>query len=86
MLKFVSAIIFEALANPLLYLVSVGIGIGALVDQNLGEAGLGGVSYLTFIAPALLATTAITGAMDEVVFPCMDGFRGKSPQASFYQR
>ncbi|MFM2126817.1 MAG: hypothetical protein RL287_295, partial [Actinomycetota bacterium] len=38
MLKFVSAIIFEALANPLLYLVSVGIGIGALVDENLGEA------------------------------------------------
>ncbi|NDB08497.1 MAG: hypothetical protein EBX97_07515 [Actinobacteria bacterium] len=81
MLKFVSAIIFEALANPLLYLVSVGIGIGALVDENLGEAGLGGVSYLTFIAPALLATTAITGAMDEVVFPCMDGFRW---QKTFY--
>jgi len=81
MIKFVSAIVFDAVANPLLYLVSVGIGIGALVDQNLGESGLGGVSYLTFVAPALLATTAITGAMDEVVFPCMDGFKW---QKTFY--
>lgn len=75
MIKFVAAIVFDALGNPLLYLVSVGVGIGALVDKNLGSEGIGGVSYLTFIAPALLATTAITGAMDEVVFPCMDGFR-----------
>jgi len=75
MWKFFWVIAFEALANPMLYLVSVGIGIGALVDQNLGSGGVGGVPYLTFIAPALLATTAITGAMDEVVFPSLDGFK-----------
>lgn len=75
MWKFFWVIAFEALANPMLYLVSVGIGIGALVDKNLGSEGVGGVPYLTFIAPALLATTAITGAMDEVVFPSLDGFK-----------
>ncbi len=75
MAKFLWVIIFEALANPMLYLVSVGIGIGSLVDQNLGENGVGGVSYLTFLAPALLATTAIQSAMDEVVFPSLDGFK-----------
>lgn len=75
MAKFVWVIIFEALANPMLYLVSVGIGIGSLVDQNLGSNGVGGVSYLTFLAPALLATTAIQSAMDEVVFPSLDGFK-----------
>lgn len=75
MLKFLWVIVFEALANPMLYLISVGIGIGSLVDQNLGEGGLGGVSYLTFLAPALLATTAIQGAMDEVIFPSLDGFK-----------
>ena len=75
MAKFLWVIIFEALANPMLYLISVGIGIGSLVDQNLGEDGVGGVSYLTFLAPALLATTAIQSAMDEVVFPSLDGFK-----------
>lgn len=75
MLKFLWVIVFEALANPMLYLISVGIGIGSLVDENLGEGGLGGVSYLTFLAPALLATTAIQGAMDEVIFPSLDGFK-----------
>lgn len=75
MAKFLWVIIFEALANPMLYLISVGIGIGSLVDQNLGENGVGGVSYLTFLAPALLATTAIQSAMDEVVFPSLDGFK-----------
>ena len=75
MLKFLWVIIFEALANPMLYLISVGIGIGSLVDENLGPDGLGGVNYLTFLAPALLATTAIQGAMDEVVFPSLDGFK-----------
>ncbi|MGA1670036.1 MAG: hypothetical protein ACO39F_04030, partial [Candidatus Nanopelagicaceae bacterium] len=69
MWKFFWVIAFDALANPMLYLVSVGIGIGALVDANQGSDGVGGVPYLTFIAPALLATTAISGAMDEVVFP-----------------
>jgi lipooligosaccharide transport system permease protein len=75
MLKFIWVIIFDALASPILYLVSVGIGIGALVDKNLEGPGVGGVSYLTFIAPALLAATAIQGAMDEVVFPSLDGFK-----------
>ena len=75
MAKFLWVIVFEALANPMLYLISVGIGIGSLVDQNLGEDGVGGVSYLTFLAPALLATTAIQSAMDEVVFPSLDGFK-----------
>ena len=75
MWKFFWVIAFDALANPMLYLVSVGIGIGALVDANQGSEGVGGVPYLTFIAPALLATTAISGAMDEVVFPSLDGFK-----------
>jgi lipooligosaccharide transport system permease protein len=75
MRKFFWVIAFEALANPMLYLISVGIGIGALVDANLGDQGVGGVSYITFIAPALLAATAINGAMDEVVFPSLDGFK-----------
>ena len=62
-------------SNPLLYLLSVGIGIGSLVDSNQGAQGVDGVSYLTFLGPALLASTAIQGAIDEVVMPTMQGFK-----------
>ena len=72
--KWMGAVIAYGLGNPILYLVSVGLGIGALVDANTGGQGIGGVSYLMFVAPALLASAAIQGVMDEVTFPTMDGF------------
>jgi len=72
--KWLGGVITFALGNPILYLVSVGLGIGALVDANSGDQGLGGVSYLQFVAPALLAAAAIQAAVDEVTFPTMDGF------------
>lgn len=74
MLKWIQAIISFGLGNPILYLTSVGIGIGSLVDKNLGAGGIEGVNYLTFLAPALLATAAIQGAMDEASFPILQGF------------
>jgi lipooligosaccharide transport system permease protein len=75
MLKWVGIIIFAAVINPTLYLVSIGIGVGSLVNANQGSAGIGGVSYLTFLAPALLASAAIQGSSDEVIFPTMAGFK-----------
>ncbi len=54
MLKWVWLIISIAIANPVLYLVSIGLGLGSYIDQNAGAAGVDGVSYLTFLAPALL--------------------------------
>jgi lipooligosaccharide transport system permease protein len=75
MLKWVWLIIAIAIANPVLYLVSIGLGLGSFIDQNAGSAGVDGVSYLTFLAPALLATAAIQGAMDESVFPTLEGFK-----------
>lgn len=74
MSKWLSAVIAFGLGNPIMYLVSVGLGIGALVDANSGGNDILGVSYLQFVAPALLATAAIQGVMDEVTFPTMDGF------------
>lgn len=74
MSKWMGAVIAFGLGNPILYLISFGLGIGALVDANTGGQGLGGVSYLQFVAPALLASAAIQGVMDEVTFPTMDGF------------
>jgi lipooligosaccharide transport system permease protein len=75
MLKWIWLIIGIAIANPVLYLISIGLGVGAYIDKNTGGMGVDGVSYITFLAPALLATAAIQGAIDESVFPTLEGFK-----------
>ncbi|MEY2814952.1 MAG: hypothetical protein RIS05_700 [Actinomycetota bacterium] len=75
MMKWVWLIISLAIANPVLYLVSIGLGVGSYIDKNTGGMGVDGVSYITFLAPALLATAAIQGAIDESVFPTLEGFK-----------
>ena len=75
MLKWVWLIISISIANPVLYLVSIGLGVGAYIDKNTGGMGVDGVSYITFLAPALLATAAIQGAIDESVFPTLECFK-----------
>ncbi|MFC5904767.1 ABC transporter permease [Streptomyces zhihengii] len=53
--------------EPVLYLLSLGVGIGALVGEVPGlRPDQGG--YAAFVAPALLATAAMNGAMDETTF------------------
>lgn len=75
MMKWIWLILGIAVANPVLYLISVGIGLGGLIDESVGPAGVDGVKYLTFLAPALLAQAAIQGAMDETVYPTLEGFK-----------
>ena len=62
--------IYTSVANPVLYLGAMGVGLGTLVDQH-GTGRLGGVSYLAFLAPGLLASTAMQTAMGESTFPVM---------------
>jgi lipooligosaccharide transport system permease protein len=52
--------------EPLLFLLSIGIGLGGLV----GGVDVGGqhVAYAAFVAPGLLANSAMTGAMIDSVF------------------
>lgn len=47
-----------SVANPLLFLLGVGVGLGHLVNQG-NSAALGGVSYSDFFAPGLLAASAM---------------------------
>lgn len=63
------------IGNPFFYLIAIGIGIGVLVEQGSGTSGTNGIKYIAFIAPALLANTAITGIMDETIFPTIEGFK-----------
>jgi lipooligosaccharide transport system permease protein len=73
MWKWRGAILAFGVGNPVLYLASVGLGVGMLVDANSPD-GVNGVPYLVFLAPALLAAAAIQGGMDEVTFPTLAGF------------
>ncbi len=59
---------------PLLYLARWVIGLGSFVDSN-GTGALGGVSYLQFIAPGLLAATALQIAVGESTYPVMSGLK-----------
>ena len=52
--------------EPLFYLLSIGIGLNHLV----GNLSVGGrvVSYATFVAPGMLATSAMNGAVIDSIF------------------
>src|SRR6516164_2288524 len=62
--------IYSSLLNPLLFLGAMGLGLGSLVNSR-GDAAIGGVSYLTFLAPGLLAATAMTTAVGESTYPVL---------------
>jgi lipooligosaccharide transport system permease protein len=53
--------------EPLFYLVAVGFGVGALVGNLPGPNGEV-VPYQVFVAPALLASSMMNGAITEVMF------------------
>lgn len=61
---------FSGFLAPLLYLGSLGFGLGALVDTGSPE-GVGGVRYVLFVAPGLLAATAMQTAIGESTYPVM---------------
>ena len=53
--------------EPLLYLLSIGVGVGALVGRMpLGDGT--SLPYAVFVAPAMLAVSAMSGALAETTF------------------
>jgi lipooligosaccharide transport system permease protein len=48
--------------EPVLYLVSIGIGVGAYISQ------MGGTSYIEFLAPSLVCVAVMNGASFEVTY------------------
>jgi len=68
------ASIFSSFLNPVLFLVAMGIGLGTYVDKSgTATQALGGLSYLQFLAPGLLAATTMQAAAFESTFPIMGG-------------
>ena len=54
--------VITSFATPVLFLLAMGMGMGTLVDDSGGVAG---VSYLAFLAPGLLAATGMQVAATE---------------------
>ena len=73
MRSYLRTIIATSIGNPLVYLFALGVGLASLVNAHAG--GVGGVSYLTFVAPALLASAAVTVAGEEFTYPMVMGFK-----------
>jgi lipooligosaccharide transport system permease protein len=62
--------VFSSFLRPVLFLAAMGLGLGSLVDANgsLGDV-LHGVSYVAYLAPGLLAMTALMVACQEAMWP-----------------
>jgi ABC-type polysaccharide/polyol phosphate export permease len=59
-----------SVANPLIFLVGLGIGLGHLINQHAGSHVISG-SYAAFFAPGLLAASAMQTAFIEASHPVM---------------
>ncbi|MDE0289492.1 MAG: ABC transporter permease [bacterium] len=57
-------IVVSGFFEPVFYLLSLGIGMGRLVGEVAGPGGTT-ISYAAFVAPALLAASAMNGAVLE---------------------
>ncbi|MEO6207193.1 MAG: ABC transporter permease [Candidatus Limnocylindrales bacterium] len=60
-------VIVSGFFEPLFYLLSIGFGLGALIGTIPGPGGEP-IPYQLFVAPALLASSAMNGAITESTF------------------
>jgi lipooligosaccharide transport system permease protein len=63
--------IFNTFANPLLFLLAMGLGLGSVIDEGSGSANLDGLDYVAFVAPGLMAASAMFLAVNEATFPVL---------------
>ncbi len=60
-------VLLSGFFEPLFYLLGIGFGLGALIGTIPGPDGQP-ISYQSFVAPALLASAAMNGAINESTF------------------
>jgi lipooligosaccharide transport system permease protein len=65
--------VVSALVGPLLYLLALGVGLGKLVTNSSELPG--GVNYVSFVAPGVLAATAMQNAFTEGTYPVFGSFK-----------
>lgn len=65
--------IFSAFLSPVLFLLALGHGLGSLVDSASG--GVDGVPYVQFIAPGVMAATAMQIAIFDASYPVLGSIK-----------
>jgi lipooligosaccharide transport system permease protein len=60
-------LLVSGFVEPLLYLLAIGFGVGALVGTGVTDNGHS-IRYAVFVAPAMMATSAMNGAIYETAF------------------
>jgi lipooligosaccharide transport system permease protein len=66
------ATVVSSVVQPVLFLLAFGVGFGSLVRAG---AVTGGVPYLVYLAPGLLAMSAVQTAAFESTYPVLSGFK-----------
>src|SRR2546423_8655010 len=62
--------LFMSFLSPVLFLTAMGLGLGSLIARGPVRT-IDGVSYLVFLAPGLLAASAMQAAFVETTYPIM---------------
>jgi lipooligosaccharide transport system permease protein len=62
---------FSTFVGPSLYLGAIGLGLGGLIAAN--NTSVEGLTYLQFVAPGLMAATALQMAAGDSMWPVMAG-------------
>lgn len=75
MLNYRWTIVMVGLGSPLAYLLGIGLGLATLLDAEVGQGPGGPVPYVVFVAPALLASAAVSVATEEFTYTVMSGFK-----------
>lgn len=70
---YVGTTIATGIGTPFLYLFAFGVGLATLITENVGPRP--DITYLQFVAPALLATAALLVAMEEYTFGILMGLK-----------
>ena len=69
----------SSILYPTLYLLAMGLGLGHLVNAHLEQqkttGRLGGIGYVAFIGPGLLAASAMQWGANESMYPVMGGLK-----------
>lgn len=60
--------------RPILFLLAMGVGLGTLIDRTADQT-LGGAGYLAFLAPGLMAASAMQTAITDSSWPVRTGIK-----------
>ena len=65
--------IFTSFLIPVLYLTSMGVALGSLIDRH--SHGVDGVTYVAYLAPGLLAATCMQIGANDTMWPVMGAIK-----------